>query len=61
MNPIMTITPIKSIKNAPTIGTTKYALGEFPYYLVITSKFAMAFGVAPSPCPIKPPTITAAS
>ncbi len=37
MNPIMTITPIKSIKNAPTIGTTKYALGEFPYFLVITS------------------------
>lgn len=49
MNPIMTITPIKSIKNAPTIGTTKYALGEFQYFLVITSKFAMAFGVAPSP------------
>ncbi len=41
MNPIMTITPIKSIKNAPTIGTTKYALGELPYFLVITSKFAM--------------------
>ena len=31
-------TPSKSIKKAPTIGTTKYAFGDAPYFFVMTSK-----------------------
>ena len=50
-----------SIRNAPTIGTIKYALLEGPYFAVIVDIFAIAFGVAPIPCPMNPPTITAAS
>ena len=49
------------MRKAPTIGTTRYALGELPNFLVITSKLAIAFGVAPRPWPINPHTITAAS
>jgi len=50
-----------SNKKELTSGTTKIALGEGPYFSVTVDIFAIAFGVAPIPCPINPLMITAAS
>lgn len=50
-----------SIKNAPTIGTIKNALRDGPKRFTTADMLAIAFGVAPNPCPAKPATITAAS
>ena len=38
-----------SIRNAPTIGTTRNAVREGPYLFTVADMFAIAFGVAPSP------------
>lgn len=50
-----------SIRNAPTIGTTRNAVREGPYLLTVADMFAIAFGVAPSPWPRNPEIMTAAS
>jgi hypothetical protein len=52
---------VKSMKNAPTIGTTRKARGAGPYRSTIASMFAMAFAVVPSMKPQKPLAITAPS
>jgi len=51
----------KSIKKAPTMGTTKNALGASPNLSTTDLIFAMALGVAPKPNPQKPAVITAES
>lgn len=43
--------PIRSIRNAPTNGTIKKDFGDGPYFSVTAPILAIAFGVAPSPCP----------
>ena len=48
---VSTVAFTKSMKSAPTIGTTKKALGEGPLAPVKVSILAMALGVAPSPKP----------
>ena len=53
--------PNTLIKNAPTIGTTKNAFVDGPKRCTAADILANAFGVAPSPCPANPATITAAS
>ena len=50
-----------SNKNAPTRGTTKNAFSDGPYFWVTEVILANALGVAPSPWPISPLIITAAS
>ena len=52
---------IKSIKNAPTIGTIKKALCEDPKRSVTDCILATALGVAPKPKPQCPAQSTAAS
>lgn len=49
------------MKNAPTRGTTKNALGDAPNFFVIAVILAIAVGVAPNPNPAYPADITAAS
>ncbi len=51
----------KSIKNAPTIGTTRKLFGAQPYRSVSALMLATAFGVIPSPNPMCPLAATAAS
>lgn len=50
-----------SIRNAPTIGTTRNAVRDGPNLLTVEPILAIAFGVAPNPWPRKPEIITAAS
>ena len=52
---------VKSMKNAPTIGTTRKALGAGPYRSASASMLAMALAVVPSMNPQKPLDMTAAS
>ena len=61
MNAVMISAFVKSMKNAPTIGTTRNARGAGPNRSTIASMFATAFGVAPRPKPQWPPAMTAAS
>ncbi len=57
----MTTVFSRSMKNAPTSGTTRNATCEAPWRWVTAVMFAIAVGVAPSPKPMKPALITAAS
>ncbi|KFJ97692.1 hypothetical protein BF23_21710 [Klebsiella variicola] len=50
-----------SIKNAPTIGTTRKAICDGPKRSVIACILAIAVGVAPRPNPQWPAASTAAS
>ena len=50
-----------SSKKAPTRGTMSKAFSDKPYLDVIEFILAIAFGVLPSPWPINPEIITAAS
>src|SRR6185369_17736057 len=52
---------VKSIRNAPTIGTTRKASGAGPYFSASSSMQAMALAVIPSIKPQKPEAITADS
>ena len=52
---------VKSMKKAPTIGTTRKARGAGPNRSTSAFMFATAFDVDPSPNPQCPPAITAAS
>ena len=52
---------VKSIKKAPTIGTTKNAFAAYPYLEDTACMFTSALGVAPKPKPINPAAITTAS
>src|SRR5471032_384769 len=60
-NSLMTIALAISIKNAPTIGTTKKARCDGPKRLVMACILAIAVGVAHSPKPQCPAASTAAS
>src|SRR3954447_13270549 len=51
----------KSIKTAPTTGTTRYEIGAGPYRFTTESMPATAFAVIPIMNPKKPPAATAAS
>lgn len=53
--------PNTSMRNAPTIGTTRKAFCDGPNRPTMACIFAIAFGVAPSPWPRKPEIMTAAS
>src|SRR5436190_19309034 len=51
----------KSMKNAPTIGTTRKAFGAGPCRSTTASMLAIAFAVVPSMNPQNPEAITADS
>lgn len=50
-----------SMMTEPTPGTTKKAVGEGPYFFVNACILETPLGIAPSPKPQNPVTITAAS
>src|SRR5262245_20071827 len=52
---------MKSMKNAPTMGTTRNARGAGPYRSTSASMLAIALAVVPSMKPQRPPLMTAAS
>ncbi len=60
-NSLITSALTRSMKKAPINGITRKALGDAPYLAVTACILAMPTGVAPSPSPVNPPTITAAS
>lgn len=60
-NPIIIMELEKSIRNAPTIGNTKKALGAVPYLSTTAVIFAIPLGVAPIPNPQCPAASTAPS
>src|SRR4029079_8067823 len=60
-NSVMMSALVKSMKNAPTSGTTRKALGAGPKRTTSARMFATALAVVPNTTPTKPLAITAES